>query len=54
MATAQAVVPSGGQHGFWGGEINNPARLERETLKIAKATIPTVDEILLGAVKRQR
>jgi hypothetical protein len=54
MATAQAVAPSGGQHGFWGGEINNPARLERATLKIAKATIPTVEEILIGAVKRQR
>jgi hypothetical protein len=54
MATAQTVVPSGGQHGFWGGEINNPARLERATLKIAKATIPTVEEILLGVVKRQR
>jgi len=54
MATAQAVAKNGGQHGFWGGEINNPARLERATLKIAKATIPTVEEILLGAVNRQR
>ena len=54
MATAQAVVPSGGQNGFWGGQINNPARLERATLKIAKATIPVVEEILLGAAKRQR
>lgn len=53
MATAQAVAPSGGQHGFWGGEINNPARLERATLRIAKATIPTVEEILRGAVDRQ-
>ena len=54
MATAQAVAKNGGQHGFWGGEINNPARLERATLKIAKAAIPTVEEILLGAVNRQR
>jgi hypothetical protein len=54
MATAQAVAPSGGQNGFWGRQINNPARLERATLKIAKATIPVVEEILLGAAKRQR
>ena len=54
MATAQAVAKNSGQHGFWGGEINNPARLERATLKIAKAAIPTVEEILLGAVNRQR
>lgn len=54
MVTAQAVAPSGGQHGFWGGEINNPARLERATLKIAKATIPTVEEVLRGVVERQQ
>jgi len=54
MATAQAVAKTGGQNGFWGGEINNPARLERATLKIAKAALPTVEEILLGAVNRQR
>lgn len=54
MATAQAVAKNGGQNGFWGGKINNPARLERATLKIAKAAIPTVEEILLGAVNRQR
>ena len=54
MATAQAVAKNGGQNGFWGREINNPARLERATLKIAKAVIPTVEEILLGAVNRQR
>ena len=54
MATAQAVTPSGGLRSFWGGEINNPARLDRATLKIAEATIPTVEEILLGAIKRQR
>jgi hypothetical protein len=54
MVTARAVAPSGGQNGFWGGEINNPARLERVTLKIAKAAIPTVEEVLLGVVERQR
>ncbi|WP_395540717.1 hypothetical protein [Neotabrizicola sp. sgz301269] len=54
MATAQAVAPSGGQHGFWGGEIRNPARLERATLKIAKATVPEVEELLRGIVERQR
>jgi len=54
MATAQALAPGGGRNGFWGGEINNPSRLERATLNIAKATIPTVEEILRGAVGRQR
>lgn len=54
MATAQALAPSGGQHGIWGGEINNPARLERATLRIAKAAVPTVEDILLGAARRQR
>lgn len=54
MATAQALAPGGGRNGFWGGEINNPARLERATLNIAKATIPTVEEILRSAVNRQR
>ena len=54
MVTAQAVEPSGGQRGFWGGEIGNPARLERVTLRIAKATIPTVEEVLLGVATRQR
>lgn len=54
MATTQAVAPSGGQHGFWGGEIRNPARLERATLKIAKATVPKVEELLRGIVERQR
>lgn len=54
MATAQAVTPSGGQNGFWGNQINNPARLKRATLKIATAAIPVVEEILLGVVERQR
>lgn len=54
MATGQAVAPGGGQNGFWGNQINNPARLERLTLKIAKAVIPTVEQILQGALDRQR
>ncbi len=54
MATAQAVSPSGGQRGFWGGRIRNPTRLERATLKIAQATAPVVEEMLLGAATRQR
>lgn len=54
MATAQAVTPSGGRRGFWGGQIHNPARLERATLQIAKATVPEVEELLRGIVERQR
>ncbi len=54
MATAQAVSASGGQHGFWGGQIRNPARLERATLKIAQATAPIVEEMLRGAARRQK
>lgn len=54
MATAQAVSPTGGQRGFWGGRINNPKRLERATLKIAQATAPVVEEMLRGAADRQR
>lgn len=54
MATAQAVAPGGGQNGFWGGEINNPARLERATLRLAKSAIPIVENLLLGAAERQR
>lgn len=53
MATAQAVSPNGGQRGFWGGRIRNPARLERATLKIAEAAVPVVDQLLRGVVKRQ-
>lgn len=54
MATAQAVSPTGGQRSFWGGQIRNPARLERATLRIAQATAPVVEEMLRGAAKRQR
>ena len=54
MATAQAVSPNGGQRGFWGGQIRNPARLERTTLKIAQVTAPVVEEMLRGAATRQR
>jgi hypothetical protein len=54
MATVQAVSPAGGQRGFWGGRISNPARLERTTLKIAQATAPSVEEMLRGAGMRQR
>lgn len=54
MATAQAVSPAGGQNGFWGNEIRNPARLERATLRIARATMPTVEEMLRGVALRQR
>jgi hypothetical protein len=53
MATAQAVSPDGGQRGFWGGPIQNPARLERTTLKIAEAAAQVVDELLRGVIKRQ-
>lgn len=54
MATVQTVSPDGGQRGFWGGRIKNPARLDRATLKIARATAPSVEEMLRGAVERQR
>lgn len=54
MATAQAVSPNGAQRGFWGGQIRNPARLERATLKIAQAAVPVVEEMLRGVSKRQR
>ncbi|MEP5758661.1 MAG: hypothetical protein ABJ327_04970 [Litoreibacter sp.] len=53
MATVQAVSPSGGRRGFWGQRINNPARLARVTLKIAEATIPSVEEMLRGVAARQ-
>lgn len=54
MATVQTVSPDGGQRGFWGGHIRNPARLDRTTLRIAQATAPSVEEMLCGAVERQR
>ena len=53
MVTAQATSPDGGQRGFWGGQIRNPARLERATLKIAEAAAPVVEELLRGVAKRQ-
>ena len=54
MATAQAVSESGGRNGFWGGPINNPGRLERTTLEIARAAVPVTDELLRGMLVRQR
>lgn len=54
MATVQAVSPVGGQRGLWGGQIGNPARLERATLNIARATAPAIEEMLRGVAKRQR
>ncbi len=54
MVTMQAVSPDGGQRGFWGGHIRNPARLERATLRIAQAAVPAVEEVLRGVAKRQR
>lgn len=54
MATAQAVTPNGGQRGFWGGRIRNPARLDRATFAIAKRAVISVEEILHGATLRQR
>ncbi|MEP5730468.1 MAG: hypothetical protein ABJL67_13990 [Sulfitobacter sp.] len=54
MATAQAVSPKGGKRGFWGWRIRNPARLERATLAIAEAAVPAVEDLLRGAVLRQR
>lgn len=54
MATVQAVSRLGGMRGFWGGQIRNPSRLERSTLAIAQAAIPSVEEILRGAALRRR
>lgn len=54
MATMQAVSPSGGQRGFWGEQITNPARLDRVTFAIAEVTVPAVEEVLKGAALRQR
>ena len=54
MATVQASASTGGQRGFWGGRIRNPGRLDRATLKIAKATAPKVEDMLRGAALRQR
>lgn len=54
MATAQAVSPAGGQRGFWGGQIRNPARLERVTQRIAKAAEPATEKMLRGVALRQR
>ncbi len=53
MATAQAISPDGGQRGFWGGEIRNPRKLDRATLKIAQEAVPAVEELLRGMVERQ-
>ncbi|MEO9648554.1 MAG: hypothetical protein ABJ360_20750 [Roseobacter sp.] len=53
MATVQTISPEGGQRGFWGGRINNPRRLDRATFKIAKTTIPAVEDMLRGAAERQ-
>ncbi len=54
MATSDAVTERGGQRGFWGGSIRNPARLERATLRIARAVLPEIEELLQGVVDRQR
>ncbi len=54
MATAQAISPEGGQRGFWGDNIRNPARLERLTMKIATAAFPSVENLLNGVAERQR
>lgn len=54
MATTQAVTERGGQKGFWGGRIHNPARLDRATLRIAKAAVPAIEELLREAAKRTR
>ena len=54
MATAQAVFPTGGANGFWGGRITNPSRLDRVTLRIAEATAPKVEELLRGVAERRR
>ncbi|MEP6020140.1 MAG: hypothetical protein ABJ251_16805 [Paracoccaceae bacterium] len=54
MATAQTPSPVAGKNGFWGGEIHNPGKLERRTLKIAQATMPAVEELLRGVAERQR
>ncbi|WP_166415529.1 hypothetical protein [Cochlodiniinecator piscidefendens] len=53
MATAQAVSPTGGRRGFWGGRIRNPARLDPVTLKIAHAALPVIEELLRGMTQRQ-
>lgn len=53
MATAQAVSEAGGRSGFWGGRINNPARLKRQTDRIAEAAVPVIEEMLQGVVARQ-
>lgn len=53
LATTQATSTQGGKRGFWGGEIRNPARLERTTLRIAQATLPLIQEMLTGIAVRQ-
>lgn len=54
MATVQAISHLGGMRGFWGGQIRNPARLERATLAIAQAAVPSVEDMLRAAALRQR
>ncbi|MEM9344539.1 MAG: hypothetical protein AAGA87_15970 [Pseudomonadota bacterium] len=52
MATAQATSPEGGRSGFWGNGLNNPKRLERQTLRIARAARPVLAEMLQGVAQR--
>ena len=54
MATTRAVSEFGGQRGFWGGKIRNLRRLERATLRIARAAVPSVEKLLDGIEARQQ
>lgn len=52
-ASATASSPHGGQRGFWGGEISNPARLDRAVLALSTAILPEIEAMLNGLGARQ-
>lgn len=43
-ASIEARAEGSGRRGFWGGRINNPARLDRATLRLAGALKPNLDK----------
>lgn len=51
-ATSSAASPSGGQRGFWGGEIRNTGRLDRATYDLAQVLMPDIEEMLRGLAAR--
>lgn len=51
-ASIEADVPGSGATNFWGNRLRNPARIDRESLRLARALAPELSGMFAGFSER--